>query len=48
MKKLFEILKDIKPSDKVIIFSHFIGMLKMIEHDLIQNNIKCVVSLKDA
>lgn len=43
MKKLYKILHDTKSSDKVIVFSHFIGMLKMIEHDLKEQSINSIV-----
>ncbi len=38
-----EHLKNMKEDDKAVVFSQFLGMLDLLEHDLKKNKIKFVV-----
>jgi len=41
--KVFEIVDGLQSGEKVIIFSHFLIMLKCLSHDLAKSNIKHLV-----
>ena len=43
MKALIGIIKKTKKDDKVIVFSHFVGMLKIAEFDLRENKVSSIV-----
>lgn len=38
--KVFEIIQGLQPGEKVIIFSHFLMMLKCLSYDLTRNQVK--------
>lgn len=43
MKALIDIIKKTKKDDKIIVFSHFVGMLKIADYDLRKHGVTSIV-----